>query len=77
MIRKYYGRKLSTWPVSIFEEVKNKAILHWLVDDVTNYFNYKKKQKEKFYTETGSPKVADALLNSNPTCTNVFCGKKI
>ena len=35
----------STWPVSIFEEVENEAILDWLVDGVTNYFNYEKKEK--------------------------------
>lgn len=67
----------STWPVSIFEEVENEAILDWLVDGVTNYFNYEKKEKEKFNIETALPKVAYALLNSNPTCTNLFCGKKI
>ena len=39
-IRNYYGNKLSTSPITIFEEIEQECTLDWSDVDIPNYLNY-------------------------------------
>ena len=76
-IRKYYGNKLSTTPMSIYEEIEKESSLDWSDVDVPNYLNHEKLEKEKLLKEIASPKIINVSISTNLICANKSSESKV
>ena len=75
-IRKYYGTKFLTSPMSMFEEIEQECTFDLSDVDISNYLNHKKVEKEKLLKEITTIKIINTSLSTNPICTNKSCGNK-
>ena len=76
-IKMYYGTKLLTTPMSIFEEIEEKSTLAWAELDISNYLKHEKVKQIKLLEKITSAKLIYVLLNANLICTNKSCRNKV